>query len=140
MNAQSTDSSPTTSKRNTSLIPFQLLKFSTNSVSNGTTKPGHMPSDFLHPFLPQSHASAVNTASLLIGYRVGAGAGRQHRSFLYIQSHSMPGPLSYSLCAPGWLLPVSGKDGKLQEGSEGACSVLWTVVQQLLESKANYCC
>lgn len=59
----------------------------------------------------------------------------QHFPFLYI--HFMPGPLSHSLCALVWLLPVSGKDGKLQEGAKGACSVLWTVAESLLKSQTN---
>lgn len=62
------------------------------------------------------------------------GKGYCNIAFLYIPIHSMPGPLSHSHCVPVWLLPVSSKDGKLQEGSEGACSVLWTVVEQLLSS------
>lgn len=115
-------SSPTTSKCNPNLI-FQLLIFSTKF----TTKSGHMASDLLSSLLLQSLASAINAASLLVGHRV-AGLGvwmcEQHFSLLYIPIHFMPGPLPHSLCALVWLLPVSGKDGKLQEGSKGACSVL----------------
>lgn len=86
-------------------------------------KPGHM----LLIFYILSYHRALLLQLTLFPYSQGArfqGEGEQHRSFLYIQIHSTPGPLSHSLCAPVWLLPVSGKDGKLQEGSERACSVL----------------